>query len=34
MRFGRSLPMQDPVGDDLGQRFAEMLGERVLPRLA
>ena len=25
MRFGLSLPMQYPVGDDLGQRFAEML---------
>lgn len=24
MRFGLSLPMQHPVGDDLGQRLAEM----------
>ena len=34
MRFGLSLPMQYPVGDDLGQRFAEMLEMVRLARQA
>lgn len=24
MRFGLSLPMQHPMGDDMSQRFAEL----------
>ena len=34
MRFGLSLPMQHPIGDDLGQRFAELLEMVRLARQA
>jgi hypothetical protein len=34
MRFGLSLPMQHPVGDDLSQRFAELLEMVRLARQA
>src|SRR5262245_40620322 len=34
MRFGLSLAMQHPMGDDLGQRFAEMLETVRLARQA
>ena len=34
MRFGFSLPMQHPVGDDLSQRFAELLEMVRLARQA
>ena len=34
MRFGLSLPMQHPIGEDLGQRFAELLEMVRLARQA
>ena len=34
MRFGLSLPMQHPIGDDLSQRFAELLEMVRLARQA
>src|SRR5215510_1323731 len=34
MRFGLSLAMQHPLGDDLGQRFAEMIETVRLARQA
>ena len=34
MRFGLSLPMQHPIGDDLGRRFAELLEMVRLARQA
>ena len=34
MRFGLSLPMQHPVGDDMSQRFAELLEMVRLARQA
>jgi hypothetical protein len=34
MRFGLSLPMQHPLGDELGKSFAEMLEMVRLARQA